>query len=273
MWKRYALIPLVLLATTACAAAASNKPQTASTASKPAQPVKTASTTAERPDFSGIWDRFPDPYEGGLDYPAPPGGPPPLLEPYLSQYNATIKKRDETLKRGELVDDPSTRCLPEGMPTIMGGIYAIEFVQSPKQVVVLAEFLTQTRRIYIDEAMPPVDEIFPSYNGYSVAHWEGDTLAVETRGVRDSVPFLSMPHSADMVLTERIRLTAPDRLEDQITITDPKVFAKPYTFIFGYQRLEKYKIQENICDNNRYTLNKAGEPVLDTDTQKSSGSN
>ena len=261
MLKRCAaLITLMLAATTACATAPSG-PQTAGT----------ASTTAARPDFSGIWERFPDPYEGGLDYPPPPGGPPPLLEPYLSQYTATISKRDETLKRGELVDDASTRCLPEGMPTIMGGIYAIELLQSRKQLVVLAEFLTQTRRIYIDEAMPSAEEIFPTYNGYSVAHWEADTLVVETRGVRDSVTFLSMPHSADMVLIERFRLTAPDRLEDQITITDPKVFAKPYTFTFGYQRLADYKIQENICDNNRYTVDKSGEPILNTDTQQTPG--
>ena len=96
-------------------------------------------------------------------------------------------------------------------------------------------------------------------------------MVVETRGVKDSVPFLSMPHSAEMVLTERIRLTAPDRLEDQITITDPKVFAKPYSFVFGYRRMDGYKIQENVCDNNRYTIDAAGEPVLDTDTQKSPG--
>lgn len=270
MLKRCALISFALVATTATAATNAPKPAPASPA--PVQASAMPITSTGRPDFSGIWERFPDPYEGGLDYPAPPGGPPPLREPYLSNYNAAIKKRDETLKKGELVDDASTRCLPEGMPTIMGGIYAIEFMQSPKQIAVLAEFLTQTRRIYIDEKMPPVDEIFPSYNGYSVAHWEGDTLVVETRGVKESVPFLSMPHSADMVLTERIRLTAPDRLEDQITITDPKVFAKPYSFVFGYKRLEGYKIQENVCDNNRYSIDEtSGEPVLNTDTQKTPG--
>ena len=261
MLKRCALVSAAYIAMATCTAAASGpKPE-------PSAPVSTQPTA--HPDFSGIWERFPDPYEGGLDYPAPPGGPPPLREPYLSQYKAAITKRDETLKKGELVDDASTRCLPEGMPTIMGGIYAIELLQSRSHLVVLAEFLTQTRRIYIDEAMPPVDEIFPTYNGYSVAHWEGDTLVVETRGVKESVSFLSMPHSADMVLTERIRLTAPDRLEDQITISDPKVFTEPYSFLFGYKRLEGYKIQENICDNNRYSIDqKSGEPVLNTDTQK-----
>lgn len=272
MLKRCALTALALLATTACTATASGAAQPA-----PSAPVQSAATViptvGERPDFSGIWERFPDPYEGGLDYPPPPGGPPPLREPYASQYAAAIKKRDETLQRGELVDDPSTRCLPEGMPTIMGGTYALEFLQTPRQLVVLAEFLTQTRRIYFDEAMPPPEEIFPTYNGYSVGHWEGDTLVVQTRGVRDTVPFLNMPHSADMEITERFRLTAPDRLESRITITDPTVFTQPYEFTFGYRRLADYKIQENVCENNRYSIDESGQPILNTDPRVSPDEN
>lgn len=220
------------------------------------------------PDFSGMWERYPDPFAGGVDYPPPPGGPPPLREPYASQFDEAVKKRDETLKKGELIDDPSTRCLPEGMPTIMGGIYALEFVQTPKQLFVLAEFLTQTRRIYIDQAMPPKEETFPSYNGYSVAHWEGDTLVVQTQDVRENVRFMNMPRSADMQITERIRLTSPDQLEDHVVIDDPTVLTKPYAFTFGYRRLKDYKISEYICDNNRYSIGENGEPALDADPNK-----
>ena len=259
---RVAIVSLGLLAITVSAA---QDPHAAKTA--PSRPAHHA-TPQTHPDFSGIWERYPDPFEGGLDYPPPPGGPPPLREPHAAEFAAAVKKRDETLKRGELVDDASTRCLPEGMPTIMGAIYSLEFVQTPKQLFVLAEFLTQTRRIYIDEAMPPKEEIFPSYNGYSVAHWEGDVLVVQTQAVRENVKFMDMPRSANMRITERIRLVSPDRLEDHVVIDDPAVLLKPYEFTFGYRRLNNYKIPENVCDNNRYSVGANGEPTLNADPDK-----
>lgn len=224
-----------------------------------------SSAWAQPADFSGIWERYPDPYEGGLDYPPPPGGQPPYKEPYASKYRATIKARDDTLKRGEALIDPSTRCQPEGMPTIMGGTYAVEIAQSKHQLIVLAEFLTQTRRIYINESMPPKEEIFPSYNGHSVAHWEDKTLVVNTVGVREDVEFLNMPHSENMRITERIRLVAPDSLENQITIEDPDTMTKPYRFTFGYRRLTDYKILEHICDNNRWQMGEDGKINLKLD--------
>lgn len=266
MLRRSVFIMITFLsATTGCATAAPKINEIASAGSTDRQTPVSAQAVTSRPDFSGIWDRYPDPYEGGVDYPPPPGGPPPLREPYLTQYNQGIAKRDAILKSGGLVDEPSTRCLPEGMPTIMAGTYPIEIMQSGKQLVVLAEFLSQTRRIYIGEEMPPAEDIFPSYNGYSVAHWEGDVLVVETRGIKESVPFMTMPHSPELQITERFALVAPDLLEDRITMTDPKIFEKPYSFTFGYKRLSDYKIQENICDNNRYSVDEAGQPDLNTD--------
>lgn len=216
-------------------------------------------------DFSGIWERYPDPFEGGLDYPPPPGGVPPLKKPYASAWETFIKKRDEAHKAGEPLVDASTRCVPEGMPTIMGGIYAIEIMQSHDQLAVLAEFLTQTRRIYINESMPPLEEIFPSYNGHSVGHWEGDTLVINTVGIREDVEFINMPHSESMRITERIRLVSPDRLENQIRIEDSAFLNKPYDFTFGYRRLKDYRIIEHICDNNRWQVEEDGKLRMNVD--------
>jgi hypothetical protein len=149
------------------------------------------------------------------------------------------------------------------MPTIMGAIYPIEIVQTPRQIVVLAEFLTQTRRIYVNEKMPALEDISPGYNGYSVAHWQGDTLVVQTIGVREDVKFIGIPHTARMKVTERLRLTAPDRLENQITIEDPGILAKPYAFTFGYRRNPEYRIMEYICDNNRNRFDADGGVSLE----------
>lgn len=219
---------------------------------------------ARTPDFSGVWERYPDPYEGDIDYPPPPGGPPALKAPYASAYEAAIKKRDDAVKRGEPLIDASARCLPEGMPTMMAGTYDLEILHGKDDVVVLAEFLSQTRRIFLGASMPPVDEVSPSYNGFSVGHWEGDTLVVQTAGVRTDVPFMSMPHSKNMRITERIRLVAPDKLEDHVVIDDPEVFAKPYTFTYGYRRDPGYRIIEYICDNNRWQPDANGKATLKT---------
>jgi hypothetical protein len=66
-----------------------------------------------------------------------------------------------------------------------------------------------------------------------------------------------------MKVTERLRLTAPDRLEAQITIEDPSILAKPYKFTFGYKRSREYRIMEYICDNNRYHSNADGGVSLE----------
>lgn len=220
---------------------------------------------AAPPNFDGVWERFPDPYAPGPfpDNPPPPGGAPHLREPYASAY-AAILKHDAKLKaEGKQVLDASTECLPEGMPTIMGAVYDIQILQTPKELFVLAEFLSQTRRVYLNEKMPPADKIKPSYNGYAVGHWEGDTLVIKTRGVREDTTFFDFPHSRNMVITERLRLTGPDRLEDRVRIDDPTVLLRPYEFTYGYKRDAKYKIQEYICDGNRYSRGSNGTINLD----------
>jgi len=222
--------------------------------------LTSAVALAQAPDISGTWQRDPDPNAGGVDYPPPPGGPPPFKEPYAATYKAFIHKRDAANQQGkQLLADASARCMPEGMPTLMGGTYDLEILQVKHEVVVLAEFLTQTRRIYLDETLPPLEEISPSYAGFSVGHWEGDVLVVHTAGVRENVQFMNMPHSKKMRITERIRRVPTDRLEDRVTIEDPEVFTRPYTFTFGYKRDPGYRILENICDNNRYGADSHGE--------------
>ena len=219
------------------------------------------------PDFSGTWERFPDPYAAFAntpfaDDPPPPEGGPRLKEPYASAYKKLQQRRAEAIKAGKPLVDASTQCMPEGMPTIMAAVYPIEILQTPRQIVVLAEFLTQTRRIYLNEKMPAFEDISPGYNGYSVGHWQGDTLVVQTIGIREDIKFVEAPHSAQMKVTERLRLTAPDRLEDQVTIEDPSILAKPYTFTFGFKRNPSYRIMEYICDNNRYRFDAQGGTSL-----------
>lgn len=210
------------------------------------------------PDIRGTWERYPEDWAGkDPDNPQPPGGPFDLKEPYAKAYADLQKRKAAADVAGTPIANSSTLCLPEGMPTIMEAIYPIQFVQTPGQVIVLAEFLTQTRRIWLDEKMPAADEISPSYNGQSVGHWEGDTLVIETTGVRSDVTFHGIPHTTAMKLTERIRKTKPDMLEDRVTIDDPAVFKMPYSFTLTYKKSD-YRISEYICENNQIVVDDKG---------------
>lgn len=215
-------------------------------------PVVAAPRNAGHPNITGVWERFPDPFADDAavfkDLPPPNEGP-NLKEPYATQWKTQREKRAAALQAGTPLVDASTLCLPEGMPTIMGAIFPIQILQTPGQVTVLAEFLTQTRRIYLDEKMPDAGAIAPSYYGFSAGRWEGDTLVVTTRGIQKSVQFFEIPHSEDMTIRERLRLTAPNMFEDSVTIEDPEFLREPYKFTFGYRRNDQYRIAEYICDH------------------------
>jgi hypothetical protein len=227
----------------------------------PANPVSAASAgpaqpaeIAGQPNISGVWEIYPDPFgDGGDDQTAfielpVPGDGPKLKEPWASTWKKLRADRDAALKAGKPKLDPSVQCLPEGMPMIMGAIFPLEILQTPGRVTVLGEFLTQTRRIYIDRPMPKIDDLNPNFYGFSSGHWEGNTLVVTTKGVKEGVEFFEIPHSANMTITERIRMTGPDLMEDAITIEDPERLIEPYRFTYGYKRNPKYDIQEYFCD-------------------------
>jgi hypothetical protein len=225
-------------------------------------PYSSASASqANEPNIMGVWELYPDPFAGEentfLELPVPGDGP-KLKEPYASEWKAVRAERDAKLRAGTPLPDPSTLCIPEGMPSVMGAIFPLQILQTPGQITVLAEFLTQTRRIYLNREMPPLEELTPGYYGFSTARWDGDTLVVTTRGVQENTLFFEIPHSDQMTITERIRLTEPGMLENQITIDDPKMLVEPYRFTYGYRRNDDYQMMEYFCDRED-PLFKVGE--------------
>jgi hypothetical protein len=103
------------------------------------------------------------------------------------------------------------------------------------------------------------DDVAPGYYGRSVGHWDGDTLVVDTIGIKPSIGgYRGMPHSGQMRITERIHLVAPDYLHDEITIDDPVVLEKPVTYTLGYKRMPNYEMVEFVCDNNREYVDEKG---------------
>jgi len=218
-----------------------------------------AQRTGVEPDIGGTWERTPDDWFGkNPDNPVLPGGKAALKEPYASQFQALKKKQDEANEAGRPLATTSSKCLPEGMPTVMAGLFPIEIIHDAKRVVVLGEYLQQIRRIRLGEKMPAKADLQPTFQGTSVGRWEGETLIVETEGVRPDVLFYDLPHGKNMKITERIRLSAPDRLENAVVIDDPETLSAPYKFSFEYKRSD-YKIQEYVCENNQIAVDSEGK--------------
>jgi hypothetical protein len=195
--------------------------------------------TAAAPDISGTWILSPDS--------PPPADGPPLKERYVSAYKASRKAQAGASGKGGA--GASAKCRIEGMPGVMAGRGALEILQTPGQVTVLAEYMTQTRRIYLDGSMPALEDISPGYMGYSGGKWQGNTLEVQTVGIREDVLFRDIPHSAKMKILEKIHLTAPDVLQDEITLIDPDYLTGPYRLTFNYKKDSGHRIAEYVCDH------------------------
>lgn len=215
---------------------------------------------AETPDFTGVWGV----YRGGRGSdpklaPAPAG--PLVLKPeYAKPYEARRALEAEANKRGEQLATAGSQCIPYGMPGMMSvAIYPVEFIQTAKQTTIISEAFSEVRRIYMGVPQAKVADVAPGYYGHSVGHWDGDTLVVDTIGIKSSIAgYRGMPHSDQMRITERINLMAPDYLHDEITINDPVVLEKPMIYTLAYKRMPNYEMVEFVCDNNREYVDEKG---------------
>jgi hypothetical protein len=146
------------------------------------------------------------------------------------------------------------------MPTMMAiATYPIEVLQTANQVTIITEAFSEVRRIYLDRPQEKIDDVAPGYYGRSVGRWEGDTLVVDTVGIKTTVNgYRGMPHSDQMRISERIRMVGPDVMHDQITIDDPVVLEKPVTYTQAYKRAPNYEMVEFVCDNNREYVDENG---------------
>jgi hypothetical protein len=228
-------------------------------------------------DFGGTWDRAAAPrpaadgqrpvetgvspaITGGSGVPgaqpsngAPPAAVPPVpLKPeFLGEYNARQKIIQDAAARGEPLANEDTHCLPQGMPEMMLAIFPMEVLQTQGQVTIIEEAFNQVRRIYIGGEPVPVEDAEPGFFGHSWAKWEGDTLVVETVGIKESVRNRDVPHSAEMRIHERMRKLDADHFENEITIVDPAYLTGPWKFTYTYQRRPSYKMYEYVCEDNR----------------------
>lgn len=221
----------------------------------------TAGAQTDEPTVRGIngtWERHPSIFsslDADPDAPARPAPiPEPPLEPeYLEAWGARQAEIRELTEQGLPPANHSSACIGEGMPAMMRAIFPMEVLETPGQVTVIQEAYNQVRRIHLDETFDVAPEdAEPRFAGHSVGRWDGDTLVVETIGVKDYVLFRNVPHSNQMRIIERIRLIEDDYMENRVTVVDPEYLTAPWEWTWIYRRWPGYKLQEYVCEDNKY---------------------
>jgi hypothetical protein len=146
---------------------------------------------------------------------------------------------------------PSTHCLPLGIPLVTMLSELSKIVQTPGLIVIMLELDNTYRQIYTDGRKLPVDPT-PSWLGYSVGRWEGDTLVVDTIGLNDKgwLDVLGHPQSEAMHITERYRRRDFGHLDIEITFDDPKMYTKPISIKVTHVLHPDSNVLEYVCGEN-----------------------
>jgi hypothetical protein len=210
-----------------------------------------ATAVPSHPALTGAWDRYGTAKIDPRVTSAAPVSAPPLKEPFKAEWAAQQKAAKDADARGQPLYSGYTQCLPDGMPAMMMAMFPMEVLQTPGQVTIIQEAYNQVRRIYLNQKQIPVDDAEPGFWGHSVGHWQGDTLVVNTVGIKEEVRFRGAPHSANMQIDERMRMLSKNIFEDQVIVTDPEYLTEPWKFTWKYVRKPGYKILEYVCESNR----------------------
>jgi hypothetical protein len=206
-------------------------------------------TADGKPDFSGLWQPEVNPYRFSLIQDLKDEA---LFRPAAQ---AIFMERLKDFRR----DDPVTNCLPGGPSDMLSAIYRI--IQSPTVVALLYESGTgRYRQIYMDGRKLP-DDPNPTWLGYSVGRWEGDTLVVESAGFNDRtwLDRAGHPHSERLRVSERFQRVDFGHIRYQITFDDPETLTKPLTLSLAVNYRPDTDMLENVCnENNRDKVHMVG---------------
>ena len=199
-------------------------------------------TTDGKPDLSGIWNGpGGGTYERNITRDLKPGDVQPWAEALYQQRILELGK-----------NAPRSNCLPNPFPYYQLMDIA-RFVQTPGLIVILYQGDTNSmhRTIFIDGRDLPKDPN-PSWMGYSVGRWEGDTLVVETGGFNDRswLDVEGHPHSDALRITERYHRRDFGHMDLEMKIDDPKVFTKAFTLKIPKTLAPDTDLLESVCEND-----------------------
>ena len=129
-----------------------------------------------------------------------------------------------------------------------------KIVQTKDVIVVMYEANGGLRQIFLDgRPLPqPGEDLQPWWYGYSVGHWDGDTLVIETTGFRDDVwlDVYGSPMTEQGKMIERWRRPDFGHMEIDVTIDDPKAYTKPFTVRVSHQIMVDQELIEFVCNEN-----------------------
>jgi hypothetical protein len=159
--------------------------------------------------------------------------------PFTSEGSALYRKIQEQRATNPAVDSTQAACTPLGVPRSLGTPYPFDIVATARQVVIMYE-VNRAFQIVLMQPEHNDPAIWDqSYMGDGIGHWDGDTLVIDNRNFIDGtwLDDSGLPHSSELHVVQRLRVTKGGRqLEALVTIEDPKVFSRPWTARFLFER-------------------------------------
>jgi hypothetical protein len=191
------------------------------------------------PNLTGKW-AMPQPIRHLL---TAEGREPPLNAAGKAEY----ARRQAALKAGDKKIDPISDCLMHGTPRLLYAPYPFLILQTTRSVNFVHEVNHTFRIIYWDKSFP--EDTDPDYLGYSIAHFEGPTLVIDTIGLNDKtwLDYSGLPHGEKLKVQERYTLSGQDAIRGSVTITDPDYYSAPWTTNFALKRQPGMQLKENVC--------------------------
>ena len=193
-----------------------------------------------KPDLSGQWGRASDKYYNNIAADQEPGVVQAWAEALYQQRRTDFGK-----------DSMETLCIPFGPAYTTTPYRESRIIQTPAMLAILNNDLTH-RVIFMDGRQLEKDPN-PSWMGYSVGRWDGDTLVVESNGYNDRtwLDTTGHPHTESLHVTEKYRRTDFGHLELQVTFDDPKALTKSITVPIHMELITDTEMLEYSCENEK----------------------
>ena len=227
--------------------------------------AKAPHASSGKPDLSGVWQTEPvPPGESVLGDDSAfvvPGDDPRTFSKYFWNILADFKPAEAPIrpeaaelfrKNAASSVPPVSSCLPLGIPGADLLTYApFKIIQGSGEIVILYEVDNTHRQIYMDGRKLPADPQ-PAWLGYSVGHWEGDTLVVDTAGFNDRgrLDGFGHPRSEALRVQERFHRRDFGHIDLQVTVDDPKMYLKPITVKVTELLVPDSDVLESFCNEN-----------------------
>jgi hypothetical protein len=219
-----------------------------------------------KPDLSGLWQVEPTPWAqmkplvGNLNDLFAPGDDLREFSKYAINILADFRPEDAPLRPEAAAVLRQSRasanvCLPQGLPFVYLIPTPAKWIQTPGLIAIALEGPANLRQIYTDGRKLPTSAQ-PMWQGYSVGHWEGDTLVVDSMGFNDQTRLDAMghPHSDALHEIERYHRRDFGHMDVAVTIDDPKMYTRPFTIKYTKMLLADTDLLEYVCEEDEKDL-------------------